>query len=322
MLPKIDVVVENFAPRVIDRLGFAYKHVKAVNPKIIMCSISMGGQTGPLSEKAGYDYIGQSYAGVTDGIGQVDGPPALATMAIGDVSTGVAAAMAVGFALLHRERTGQGQYLDASLIDTYFHMHEKSVPMVSLRGDKYRPTRSGSLHPDGGTTGIFHYKGNQYIQITSTPHQWPQFVRAMKMPELATDPRFKDARGRRDNKEQLRDVIENWLATFATRDDALAALDAERVPCAPVLTVNEAVKHPHLNERKTVRWIKDPLLGTVAIPGVPVKFSQWPDRTELRTARLGEDNERVLVELLKMPADKIRQLYTNGILVRDRTLDS
>ena len=320
MLPQIDVVVENFAPRVIDRLGFAYKDVKAVNPEIIMCSISMGGQTGPLSEKAGYDYIGQSYAGVTDGIGQVDGPPALATMAIGDVSTGVAAAMAVGFALLHRERTGQGQYLDASLIDTYFHMHEKSVPMVSLRGDKYRPTRSGSLHPDGGTTGIFHYKGNQYIQITSTPHQWPQFVRAMKMPELAADPRFKDARGRRDNKEQLRDVIENWLATFPTRDDALAALDAERVPCAPVLTVNEAVKHPHLNERKTVRWIKDPLLGTVAIPGVPVKFSAWPDKTDLRTARLGEDNERILAELLKMPADKVRQLYADGILVRDRTL--
>jgi CoA:oxalate CoA-transferase len=322
MLPQIDVVVENFAPRVIDRLGFAYKDVKTVNPRIIMCSISMGGQTGPLSEKAGYDYIGQSYAGVTDGIGQVDGPPALATMAIGDVSTGVAAAMAVGFALLHRERTGQGQYLDASLIDTYFHMHEKSVPMVSLRGDKYRPTRSGSIHPDGGTTGIFHYKGNQYVQITSTPHQWPQFVRAMKMPELAADPRFKDARGRRDNKEQLRDVIENWLATFPTRDDALAALDAERVPCAPVLTVNEAVKHPHLNERKTVRWIKDPLLGTVAIPGVPVKFSAWPDKTDLRTARLGEDNERVLVELLKMPADRIRQLYADGILVRDRTLAS
>ena len=201
MIPQVDVVVENFAPRVIDRLGFAYKDVKAVNPKIIMCSISMAGQTGPLSSKAGYDFIGQAYAGITDGIGQVDGPPALTTMAIGDVSTGVAAAMAVGFALLHRERTGEGQYLDASLLDTYFHMHEKTVPIVSLRGDKFRPTRSGSLHPDGGTTGIFHYKGDQYIQITSTPHQWPQFVRALRMPELATDPRFKDARGRRDNKE-------------------------------------------------------------------------------------------------------------------------
>jgi CoA:oxalate CoA-transferase len=321
MLPQVDIVVENFAPRVIDRLGFAYKDVKKVNPKIIMCSISMAGQTGPLSNKAGYDFIGQAYAGITDGIGQVDGPPALTTMAIGDVSTGVAAAMAIGFALLHRERTGEGQYLDASLLDTYFHMHEKTVPIVSLRGEKFRPTRSGSLHPDGGTTGIFHFRGNEYIQITSTPHQWPQFVRALGMPELASDPRFKDARGRRDNKEQLRDVIEEWLSKLPSRDEAIARLDAERVPCAPVLTVNEAVKHPHLNERKTVRWVEDPMLGTVAIPAVPVKFSAWPDKTELRSARLGEDNERVLHELLKMPADQISKLYAEGILVRDPTLE-
>jgi len=322
MIPKIDVLVENFAPGVIGRLGLAYDVVKKIKPDIIMCSISMAGQTGPLSVKAGYDFIGQAYAGITDGIGQVDGPPALTTMAIGDVSTGVAAAMAVGFALLHRERTGEGQYLDASLLDTYFHMHEKTVPVVSLRGDKFRPTRSGSIHPDGGTTGIFHFRGDEYVLITSTPHQWPQLVRAMGMPELASDPRFKNARGRRDNKEQLRDVIENWLTKFSSRDDAIAALDAERVPCAPVLTVNEAIKHPHLNERKTVRWVDDPQLGKVAIPAVPVKFSAWPDKTEVRAARFGEDNERVLRDLLKMPADKIRQLYAEGLLVRDPTLES
>ena len=320
MIPSIDVVVENFAPHVIDRLGFSYVEVKNVNPKIIMCSISLAGQTGPLSYKAGYDFIGQSYAGVTDGIGNLDGPPAMTTMAIGDVSTGVAAAMAVGFALLHRERTGEGQYLDASLLDTYFHMHEKTVPVVSLRGDKFHPTRSGSLHPDGGPTGAYHYRDGQYIFLTVPPHQWPQLVRAMGMPELATDPRFNHERGRRDNKEALREVIENWLATFPSRDDALAALDRERVPCAPVLSVNEAIKHPHLNERKTVRWVQDPILGKVAIPGAPVKFSAWPDRTELRASRFGEDTERILRELLVMPEDKIRDLYRSGILVRDPTL--
>src|SRR6516225_3416115 len=115
MIPKFDVLVENFAPGVIGRMGFSYEDVKKVNPKIIMCSISMAGQTGPLSYKAGYDYIGQAYAGITDGIGERNMAPSLVTMAIGDVSTGVAAAMAVGFALLHRERTGEGQYLDASL---------------------------------------------------------------------------------------------------------------------------------------------------------------------------------------------------------------
>jgi CoA:oxalate CoA-transferase len=321
MLPKFDVVVENFAPGVIKRLGFAYEDVKKINPAIIMVSISMAGQTGPLSDKAGYDYIGQAYAGITDGIGETEMAPAVTTMAIGDVSTGVSAAMAVGFALIHRERTGEGQYLDASLLDTYFHMHEVNVPQVSLRGDKFRPTRGGSQHPQGGPTGIFHYRGDQYVYLTiPLHHQWLQLTRAMGMPELAADARFKNARGRRDNNAALQKIIEDWLATFPTRDAAIAALDQERVPCAPVLTVNEAVKHPHLNERKTVRWISDPLLGKVAIPAVPVKFSAWPDRTELRSARLGEDNERILRELANLSDDQIRKLYVDGVLVRDPTI--
>lgn len=321
MIPKFDVLVENFAPGVIKRMGFGYEDVKALNPRIIMCSISMAGQTGPLSNKAGYDYIGQAYAGITDGIGEPDRAPAVTTMAIGDVSAGVASAMAIGFALLHRERTGEGQYLDASLIDTYFHMHEDTVPRVALRGDKYQPTRGGSQHPSGGPTGIYHFRGRQYIYLcVPTGHQWIQLTRAMGKPELANDPRFKTARGRRDNNAELQRIIEDWLATFSTRDEAIAALDKERVPCAPVLTVNEAVQHPHLNERKTVRWINDPLLGKVAIPAVPVKFSAWPDRLEVRAARLGEDNERVLRDYLSMTDGEIRQLYLDGILVRDPTI--
>lgn len=92
------------------------------------------------------------------------------------------------------------------------------------------------------------------------------------------------------------------------------------MPCAPVLTLNEAMRHPHLNERKTVRWIDDPILGKVAIPGLPVKFSDWPDRTELRSARLGEDNERVLQDVLEMTDDQIAKLYAEGVLVRDPLL--
>jgi len=320
MIPKVDVLIENFAPGVIKRMGFSYEEVKKLNPSIIMCSISMAGQTGPLSYKAGYDFIGQAYAGVSDGIGEREGAPAMTTMAIGDISTGVASAMAIGFALLHRERTGEGQFLDASLLDTYFHMHEKSVPVISLRGDKYRPTRSGSLHPDGGPTGAFHYRNGEYVFLTVPPHQWPQLVRAMGMPELLEDPRFKGARGRRDNQKELRDVIEKWLSEFPSRDDALAALDRERVPCAPVLSVNEAMRHPHANERKTVRWVDDPLLGRVAITAMPVKFSAWPDRTDVRASRLGQDNEHVLEDILGMPAEEVNKLYEEGILVRDPTL--
>ena len=320
MVPKFDVVVENFAPGVINRLGFSYEAVKRVNPKIIMCSISMAGQTGPLSDKAGYDLIGQAYAGVTDGIGEPDRAPSVITMAIGDVSTGVAATMAVCAALLHRERTGEGQYLDASLLDTYFHMHDMNVPKIALAGDKIQPTRSGSQANGPGPAGLFRYRDDQYVMILITPHQWPQVVRAMARPELGEDPRFKGARARQANRAELQKIIEDWLASFPTRDDAIAALDKERVPCAPVLTVNEAVAHPHLNQRKTVRWIDDPILGRVAIPAVPVKFSAWPDRTDLRSARLGEDNERVLRDYLSLNDDQIQELYKSGVLVRDPSI--
>jgi len=320
MIPKFDVIVENFAPRVIKRLGFDYETVRKINPKIIMCSISMAGQTGPLSDKAGYDLIGQAYAGVTDGIGEPDRAPSVITMAIGDVSTGVAAAMAVCAALLHRERSGEGQYLDGSLLDTYFHMHDMNVPKIALAGDRLRPTRAGSQAVGPGPAGVFKYRDGQFVMILITPHQWPQMVRAMGMPELASDARFKGARARQANRLELQKIVEDWLASFPTRDDAIAALDRERVPCAPVLSVNEAMKHPHLNERKTIRWVDDPLLGRLAIPAVPVKFSAWPDRTELRSARLGEDNERVLRDYLNLDDAQIRELYKSGMLVRDPAL--
>src|SRR5712672_3241826 len=122
MIAKADVLVENFSPGVMARAGFAYDDLTKLNPPLVMCSISFAGQTGALSEKPGYDYIGQAYAGVTGMIGDADGSPAMVTMAIGDVSAGVSAAMAIAAALFHRERTGEGQHVESTLLDTYFHM--------------------------------------------------------------------------------------------------------------------------------------------------------------------------------------------------------
>ena len=320
MLPKFDVVVENFAPGVIKRLGLGYDVIKAINPKIIMCSISVCGQTGPLSDKPGYDYIGQAYAGITDQIGEPDRAPSQLTMAAGDISTGVAAAMAVGFALLHRERTGEGQYLDASITDTYFHWHHDYLPKVSLRGPAAVPKRNGSQHPGGGPAGIFRYRDEQYVYVTVLPHQWPQFVKAIGMPELASDPRFKNAHVRRDNNDVLKQILEDWLGKFPTCEAALAALEKDRVPCAPVLTLHESANHPHMRERKTVRRVKDRLIGEFDIPGMPVKFSAWPDRTDVTADLLGEHNEAVLREYLGLSDAEIAQLYTDKVLVHDRML--
>lgn len=318
---KADVLVENFSPGVMARAGLAYEDLAVVNPRLIMCSISVAGQIGPLSAQPGYDYIAAAYAGVTDQIGEPDGAPAQFSLAIGDVSTGVAAAMAIGFALLHRERTGEGQLIDAAILDTYFHMHEVNVPRVALRGDRFSPRRTGSQHPDGGPTGLFRCRDGSYINITALAHQWGQLAAAMRRPDLAHDPRFKDARSRRDNNTAIVALIEGWLAGFESREAALEALEQHRVPCAPVLTLNEAMAHPHLRQRGTVRQVSDPQLGEFAIPGPPVKFSRWRERGNVRADLLGAHNEEILKELAGLSDAEIAALYDQGVLVHDAGLE-
>jgi CoA:oxalate CoA-transferase len=201
-------------------------------------------------------------------------------------------------------------------------MHQVDVPKSSLRGPSFAPRRAGSLHPDGGPTGNFRYRGDEFIAIMVLPHQWSQIVRAMNKPELADDPRFDTPRARRDNNEALKDIIEQWLSGFASRDAAVAALEAERVPCAPVLTLHEAMAHPHLRERGTVRRVRDPTIGEFDIPGLPAKFSRWATRNDLTADRLGEHNEDVLREILSLTDAEIAGLYGDKVVVRDPTLEA
>ncbi len=287
---KCDVLVENFTPGVMSRAGLGYEDLKKINPRLIMCSISFAGQTGPLSDKPGYDYIAQALAGITGLIGEPEGRPAQVPIAIGDASTGVAAAMAVGFALLHRERTGEGQFIEATLVDTYFHMHEASVPKVAIRGDAFVPKR-------------------------------PQMVKALGMPELEKDPRFASARARSDNNKLVAEILEKWLKAFPSRDAAIASLEKERIPCAPVLTLNDAMAQPHLVQRGTVRQVSDSQIGPFAIPGSPVRFSAWSDQSELKADLLGEHNEKILREL-GLSDEDIAQLYSEKVIVQDPSLKS
>jgi CoA:oxalate CoA-transferase len=303
------------------RAGLGYEDLRKINPKLIMCSISFAGQTGPWSDKSGYDYIAQALTGITGVIGEPDGKPAQVPIAIGDATTGVAAAMAVGFALLHRERTGEGQWIEATLIDTYFHMHEANVPKVAIRGDAFVPQREGSLHPNGGPVGVFDCGRGEFLVICALAHQWPQMVKALGMPELEKDPRFASARARSDNNKFVAEIVEKWLKSFPSRDAAIAALEKERIPCAPVLTLNDAMAQPHLVERGTVRKVEDAEIGPFAIPGSPVRFSAWPDHAELKADRLGEHNEQILGEL-GLSGEDIAGLYAEKVIVRDPQLKS
>lgn len=314
IVPHVDIIMENFSPGVIGRLGLDWETVHALNPEAIMCSLSAFGQTGPLAKLPGFDYIAQAYSGVTSMIGEADGPAYLPMLGLGDVNTGVHALAAINAALFHRERGHGGQYLDISLLDSYFHCHEINVQMYSASNGNIEPSRSGQHHFAVAPLGLFKGKTSQIVIIAMIT-QWKNLCIAMGKPELADDPKFKDIRVRVENRFELVKIIEDWLASMPSDEESIRVLEEHRVPVAPMLTVPQAMAHPHLKERNTVRTVSDRSFGEVEIPGVPLRFSQFPDFLPLEAPFLGEHNENILGEMLGYSDDKIAGLVEQGVLI-------
>jgi crotonobetainyl-CoA:carnitine CoA-transferase CaiB-like acyl-CoA transferase len=314
LVPKVDVLVENFAPGVIARLGLGYEAVRRINPRLVMCSISLCGQKGPMAFKPGFDHIGASLAGAIDMNGEADGPPILNTMGIGDVSTGVHGLSAVLAALLYRERGGSGQWVDVSLVDSYFHYHDLSAQVLSLTGGATKPQRSGGHHYLVCPAGIFKSREG-YIFVVALDHQWPALCRTIGRLDLVEDPRFKTNPARVRNAPELIKTIEQWLQSHGSDAEALKILDDNRVPNAPILSVEQAVNHPQLRARRTVRQIHDRILGDFLVPGVPLRFSEFPGELPLEAPFLGEHNAEVLQSYLGYSPARIRELETAGVLL-------
>jgi crotonobetainyl-CoA:carnitine CoA-transferase CaiB-like acyl-CoA transferase len=313
LIPQVDVLVENYAPGVMGRLGFDYETVSALNPAIIMCSISAFGQRGPLANEPGFDYLGAAYAGIVSMCGEPNGAPYVPMVALGDVSTGVHAMGAICAALLGRARTGRGQHLDISLLDTYMHYHECGIETHSLSKGQISPTRSGQHSWYAVPAGIFKGRDHYFIIIAALNHHFAALCRSMGQPELASDPRFINNADRLRNLDELVALIERWLQA-AGDDAAMAAMKELRVPHAPVLSVAEAVTHPHLRERGTVRTIHDRILGDFDVPGFALRFSDYPRRLDLEAPLLGEHNQEILSRHLGYPLSRIQELEKKGVL--------
>ena len=315
VLEHCDVLVENFAPGAIGRLGFGWETVHKINPRLIMGSISAFGQTGPLSSLPGYDYIGAAYAGVLSMIGEADGPPYFYMLGIGDVMTGTHLLAAINGALFYRERTGKGQYVEASLLDSYFHCHEVNVQAHTASGGEIKPFRCGAHHYAVSPLGVFKCKEG-YVIIAVLPNQWSNFCKAIGKPELVDDPRFIDGPARIVNREPLNKYIEENLAKYANAIDAAEDWGFNHhVPIAPILTVEQAVKHPHLVERETIRTVHDPVFGSYQVPGMPLRFSEGPRHPDLRAAYMGEHNVEVFTQYAGVSAAQVQQLEKEGALV-------
>ncbi len=314
LVEKVDVLVENYAPGVIGRLGLGYDVVSKINARLVMCSISAFGQTGPLAHEPGFDWVGAAYSGITSMGGEKGGSPVFPMVALGDVSTGAHAMGAVCAALLYRERTGRGQHLDLSLLDTYAHYHEASFQMHSLSKGKIKPTRSGAHSWYASPAGVFKGRERYMILIAPLEQHWSKLCEAMGKPEITRDPRFTDNASRMNNLDELVAIIEGWIRSQSSDDAAIETLKAHHVPVAPILSVPEALQHPHLRQRGTVRTVHDRILGDLDVPGFALRFSEFPDTLDLQAPLLGEHNAEILTQWLDYTPDEVQELESKGIL--------
>lgn len=313
MAGEVDIVVENFGTGVLERRDLDYQALSALYPKLIMASISAFGRDGPWAAKTGFDQLAQAMSGLMSLTGDRDGPPVFTGAPIADSASGLQAFAQIGYALWHRDRTGIGQWIDVSLVDSLFHMHAVSVQAELTSDGGWVARRNGRHSPVTAPIGAF--EGNDgYLVIIAIESQWPSLCQAMDMAELESDPRFAKADDRMTHHVELGQIIETWLRGHRTNAEAAEILDHHRVPNAPVITPADARDHPFHRHRGSIRTVADPLLGEVQIPGFPLRYTAHVDPGYLVAPTLGQHNHEVMTSLLNMDDAEITHLHEQGIL--------
>ncbi len=311
-----DVVTENYSPGVLQRYGLGYEDFRKENPRIIQCSISGFGQDGPMRNRVGNDTVALAMSGLMHLTGEPDGPPVYVGLFIADENAGVHGLAAVCAALYHREKTGVGQFLDLSLLECMFHLHDTALQYYVLSEGKLNPNRFGSHHYLLAPCGIFK-ASDGYVVLTVLDHQWETFCKAIDRPQWITDKRFADRDSRVTNRMELVKEIEEWLQSYATRDEPLAILEKARILSAPVLDIAQIANHPVITERGAMQKIDHPGLGPIPLPKSPFRMSETPAMIRARAPFLGEHNEKILGKYLGYSNEKVAELTKSGVLVQE-----
>lgn len=314
LVRQVDVVVENSTPGVMARKGLGYEDLKAVNPAVIMASVSGFGQYGPYSDRKSFDFIAQAMSGMMHMTGEPDGPPYFVGVGLADTNAGVHAFAGIGYALFRRDRTGRGAHIDVAMTDAMFHMHEFAVQASSITGDRGLPMRQGRNYQPASPAGSFR-SPDGWIVILCTDQQIGFLWAALGRPDLADDSRFATNQARLDHRDLLTGLIENWMATFPNDQAVLEVLAAAGVPAGPVMSPADAVDDPHFLARGTVREIHDPHLGTFHVPGFPLRFDGQQVAPDLAAPALGEHNAEVLGDLLGWTPAQLSAATKSGLLV-------
>jgi CoA:oxalate CoA-transferase len=305
---KSDVVVENFVPGVVARLGCDHATLAAVKPDLVYCSISGFGQTGPWRTLQAFAHIISAVSGLMHLERNADAEPRVSYLQAADVLAGTHAFGAICAALWRRTRTGRGAHLDVSMLECLVAAEDITYGAMLNGGAEYPGPRAGML---------IHEIGGQWftVQSVGAPDLWQRLLTAMKRPDLARDPRFATPLARRQNWPELRPLILEWIDTFSSAKAALDACNTARIPAAPVLTPMEVIEHPHLAEREFFPVVPHSAREGVRVTGVPFMIDgRRPAPAGPAPHRPGEHTREVLSGLLGYDADKIEALRKAGAI--------
>lgn len=289
-----DVLVENFRTGALDRLGLGYEQLKEINPRLIYCSVSGFGRTGPEKNRAGYDLLLQGYGGLMSITGEAGGSPVKVGTSLVDMNAGMFAVYGILSALIAREKTGLGQFIDVSLLDG-------QVALLNFVATSYFATgkpagRMGTAHPSIVPYQAFAAKNGDIILAIANNRLWQRACQALDWGDLQEDPRFCTNDERVAHRHLLIGIIQERIGRMEIRE-IVEKLDAVGVPCGPIHTVDQVLNHPQVLAREMVLSVEHPVVRDLKMPGFPVKLSETPAQLKRHPPLLGEHTDEILREL-------------------------
>jgi len=311
LVAKADVILENFRPGTMERLGFGYDALRKLNPRLIYCAISGFGESGPEASRPGYDLIVQGESGVMDLTGFADGPPVKVGNSVADLVSGMAAAHGVTLALLSRARTGKGQKVEIGMLDVMASLLTYQAGLYWNGGG--RPARRGNQHPSIVPYEVFQAQDAYMTLGVANNSLFDRMCRAIGREELAKDPRFDSEASRVTNREVLVPLLNSIFSTRPA-SDWLKRLDEAGVPAGRIKTVAEVCDSEHLRARGMFVSLNHPKAGAVTAMGVPIRLWDTPGAAQAPAPLLGQHTDEILTGLLRIPRAKVDKLRADSVV--------
>jgi crotonobetainyl-CoA:carnitine CoA-transferase CaiB-like acyl-CoA transferase len=316
LVKTADVFVENYRPGALKKLGLGYAELSALNPRLIYCSVSAYGHTGPDSAKAGFGLIAEAKSGAMAQLGNPGEAPPLLRIPIADMYTGVHGVAAICAALVGRATSGKGQHIDLALYDCMVSIHDYAVQRYTFSGGTDLPRQTGSGQPDSPIYGVFSGSDGYLVIAAQVDDAWHRLARLIGGDALAADTRFTTPAGRAANYVDATHIVDAWTKARTVKA-CLAALDAAEVPCSAVQTIDQVLADPQIHARNMVIEQDHPVLGKVKLPNLPFRFSDC-DTTPMMPAPLLGQHNRIIAESLGYSEADIAAMTKDGVLYAEK----